>query len=115
MELWKWTEGRVKKSAYFKFPLYYFRIWKWGFDAYVLKYRADTYLPMHRDTVIDGKHWRLNVGWGDNQFFICDGCVDIGWKWGKFSLYLFRPDKYLHALTSYGKTVKLSFGFVKFY
>lgn len=114
MKLWKWVNGRQSKCDYKKFTLWYFRIWKWGFDAYILKYQPDGYLPLHKDPVENGKHWRLNIGWGNSQFHICDA-PKSGWRIGKFSVYLFRPDKYLHSLSIYDKTIKLSFGFVKFY
>lgn len=114
MRLWKWQEGRQKNTTYEKFPLWYFRIWKWGFDAYILRYQPDTVLHLHRDEVENGMHWRLNIGWGNNTFTICN-CKRFGFRIGKFSVYLFRPDKYLHGLTTYSKTTKLSFGFVKFF
>lgn len=110
----KWQKGR-QETDYEKLRLYSFRIWKLGFDAYVLKYKPDTYLKLHRDPVPSGKHWRLNIGWGDSQFYICDyPRSKCGIHLGKFSLYFFRPDVYLHGLSVYGKTYKLSLGFVKF-
>lgn len=111
--LWKWTEGRQQECKYKKLCLYSFRVRRWGFDGYILKYQANTYLPLHKDPV-KGRHWRLNIGWGDNQFLIYSCGRKCGWKFGKFSVYLFRPDLYLHALQVFGTTVKLSFGFVKF-
>lgn len=115
MKLWKWQTGRQAKCEYKKLPLWHFRIWRWGFDAYVLKYQPDSHLPLHRDPISDGKHWRFNIGWGNSKFNICDHCPTIGWRIGKLSVYLFRPDIYLHGLSVYGKTTKLSFGFAKFY
>lgn len=114
MKLWKWQEGRQKGTLYKKFPLWFFKIWKWGFDAYILVYQPDTFLKLHKDLVEKGNHWRLNIGWGNSQFHIANS-PKCGFKIGKFSVYLFRPDLYLHALSVYGKTIKLSFGFVKFY
>lgn len=115
MKLWKWQKGRQKGTDYMKFPLWYFRISKLGFDAYILKYEANTHLKLHKDQVVGGKHWRLNIGYGNSQFHICDYPKSkCGFKIGKFSLYLFRSDLYLHGLTTYSKTYKLSFGLVKF-
>lgn len=112
--LWKWKRGRQRNCEYKKLCLYSFRVGRWGLDAYILKYQADTYLPLHRD-LLDGKHWRLNIGWGNNQFIIANyPKKKCGWKIGRLSVYLFRPDLYLHALQIWGKTTKASFGFAKF-
>ncbi len=71
MKLWKWQKGRQQNTEYWKFPLWYFRVGKWGFDAYILKYDAYTKLPYHIDKVNNGKHWRLNIKIsGDSSFFI---------------------------------------------
>lgn len=114
MKLWTWQEGRQKDCSYKKMCLWSFRLNKWGFDAYLLRYERETYLPLHRDPIPEGgKHWRLNIGWGENQFHVFDS-PKCGWSFGKFSVYLFRPDLYLHSLTVHEKTTKLSFGFVKF-
>lgn len=91
-----------------KMCLYSFKIWKLGFDCYILKYEADTLLPLHRDP-INGQHWRLNIRlWGDCRFFTQNSGSSFS------RVVLFRPDLYLHSQFVYTPTVKLSFGFVKF-
>jgi hypothetical protein len=112
MKLWKWLPGRQGRCDYKKFCLWYFRIGKWGFDAYILKYQPLTDLPYHKDPIPDGKHWRLNVKlWGISVFVMeKSGVYKPVWK----RFILFRPDLHYHGLTVRSTTVKLSFGFVKF-
>ena len=110
MMIWKWQEGRQKDTTYEKFPLWYFRIWKWGFDAYILRYQPDTYLKLHVDRVDNGKHWRLNIKLVGKASFFCHGTGIINRRF-----VFFRPDLYLHSLYAYTKTIRLSVGFVKFY
>ncbi len=110
MRLWKWQPGRQKNSHYEKFPLWYFRIWKWGFDAYIIRYPKDTYLGLHKDIVPDGEHHRLNITLSGYAPLFIDNKGSI------FSrVILFRPDLHAHSVYAYKKTVKLSFGFVKYY
>ena len=108
--MWKWLRGRQEGCDYKKLPLWRFRIWKWGLDCYILKYQEGI-LPPHKDPV-DGKHWRLNIGWGIANF--CCDKVMIGRRFGKLTIFLFRPDLYTHSLYIFRKTTKISFGFVKF-
>lgn len=112
MKLWQWQTGRQQGCEYKKFPLWYFRLWKFGFDAYILRYEANQTLPEHRDQVIDGEHWRLNIGYGVANF-VCDAII-FGKRIGKITIFLFRPDLYNHSLYVFEKTTKLSFGFVKY-
>ena len=112
MKLWKWQLGRQMGATYFKFPLWYFKIWKWGFDAYILKYKAVTILPKHKDPV-DGKHWRLNIGWGVANL-VCNEYKGFYYRIGKLTIIFFRPDIIEHSLYVFENTIKLSFGFVKF-
>lgn len=111
MKLWQWQEGRQVNCSYKKLPLWYFRVWKWGFDGYVLKYQGDTILPAHTDPVA-GRHYRLNIGWGCANLVV--NRTIIYWRIGKLTVILFRPDLYVHTLFVFGKTTKLSLGFVKF-
>lgn len=108
MKKWKWIECRQKECRYMKMCLYSFRIFRLGMDAYLLKYQADTILPEHKD-IVNGRHWRLNIGWGVANF-VCEKYI-IAWRIGKLTVTLFRPDKYLHSLYVFEKTVKLSLGF----
>lgn len=112
MKLWRWQNGRQKDCEYKKFPLWYFKINdKFGFDAYILRYKAGSHLPLHIDPIENGYHWRMNIGWGNSKF----KCSKYyGFKLGKLSLYIFRSDMYFHSLDVLGNTVKLSFGFARF-
>lgn len=112
MKLWQWQIGRQQGCEYQKFPLWYFKLWKFGFDAYILKYQSDQVLPTHRDPVKDGEHWRLNIGYGVANF-VCEKLI-FGKRIGKLAIYLFRPDLYEHSLYVFEKTTKLSIGFAKY-
>lgn len=112
MKLWKWQNGRQHNCEYQKFPLWYFKLWKFGFDCYILSYNENQTLPKHKDPIVNGKHWRLNIGYG-NSNFICEKLI-FGKKIGLLSVYLFRPDLYEHSLHIIGKTRKLSIGFAKY-
>lgn len=112
MKLWKWQNGRQANCEYKKLPLWFFKIGKFGFDAYILKYNDMQSLPIHRDSIDKGKHWRLNIGWGESKFY-CQKLI-FGKTLGKLSIYLFRPDIYEHSLEVIKKTTKISFGFAKF-
>lgn len=105
MKFWKWLPGRQKNCSYMKMALWSFRIWKFGFDCYLLKYEDGAYLKLHTDPV-NGKHWRTNVTLsGDSSFFVENkGFVNR-------KIITFRPDLYKHSLFVYRKTVKLSIGF----
>lgn len=112
MKLFKWQKGRQSNCEYWKLPLWYFRILKFGFDAYILKYSENQVLPEHKDPVENGKHYRLNIGWGVANF-VCEKLI-FGKRIGKLTIFLFRPDLYTHSLYVFEKTTKFSFGFVKF-
>ncbi len=115
MKLWRWIPGRQKNCEYKKLCLWYFRIWKWGFDAYILKYNARTFLPIHTDVVKNGRHYRLNIKlWGQAQFFISEKPLSSKYNSTYKRINFFQPDLYYHALNIYKPTVKLSFGFVKY-
>lgn len=114
MKLWKWQPGRQQGCEYKKFPLWFFRIGKFGLDAYILKYAPNTSLPWHKDPV-DGKHWRKNFTLkGDSTFRIKtvhNSTISI--RGGDYEM--FRPDLEEHALDVHNAgCTKLSFGFVKF-
>lgn len=112
MKLWKWENGRQQGCDYQKLPLWYFKIYKFGFDAYVLKYNGNQVLPVHKDPLVNGKHWRLNIGYGKSNFLCVHTILSL--KIGKFSVYLFRPDLYDHSLIVHNKTIKISIGFAKY-
>lgn len=114
MKLWRWQQGRQMSCEYSKLPLLLLKIWKFGFDVYILKYSPNSILPWHNDKVENGKHWRLNIK--------LSGSADFGIKKEGITKYffnkrytLFRSDLYEHTLNVSDKgCVKLSFGFVKF-
>jgi hypothetical protein len=109
MKFFKWQPGRQQNVTYKKCPLWYFKIGRWGFDAYILRYEAQTFLPEHKDPVENGKHWRLNVKlWGRCGFHADDRGYTKQW------INFFRPDLYTHWLMAFTTTFKLSLGFVKF-
>jgi len=110
----KWEKGRQEGTEYKKLCLYSFKIWKWGFDAYILKYKENTVLNTHTDPVKNGKHYRLNIGWGVANF--CCKYYDqiIGYRIGKLTFTAFRPDINPHSLYVFENTIKLSLGFVKY-
>lgn len=114
MKLWRWQNGRQQDTEYKKFPLWHFRIGKWGFDAYILKYAPNTILKWHTDPVPNGKHWRKNFklkGW--STFIIKVNGVSRAYF--SDATPIFRPDLHEHMLRVYNKgCIKLSFGFVKF-
>lgn len=112
MKFWKWQKGRQSNCEYQKFPLWYFKIGKFGFDGYVLKYEGDQVLPPHRDPIEGGRHWRLNIGWGAANF-VCEKLI-FARRIGRLTVFLFRPDLYEHSLYVFEKTVKLSFGFARY-
>lgn len=104
----KWKKGRQKEVEYFKITLYNFRIGKYGFDCYLLKYPKSTFLIPHKDP-IDGKHYRINLTLKGENEFICEKQL-VDWRF----LHIFRPDLYVHSLRALTKTYKLSMGFAKF-
>lgn len=122
MKLWKWQAGRQHGTDYKKFPLWYFKIGKWGFDAYILKYEPNTTLDKHTDPVKNGKHWRMNIKVkGNADFNILKPRIHPLWgqinQWEHttFPITFFRPDLHEHILVVGDKgCTKLSLGFVKF-
>ena len=109
MKLFRWLYGRQEGADYKKWCFLYFSIGRWGFDGYILKYEPRTTLLYHTDK-IDGKMWRLNITLSGICYFVAEKEII---KLGQF-LHLFRPDLYLHSLTTWTKTYKLSLGFAHF-
>lgn len=110
-----WEKGRQGDCDYKKCRIYSFRIWRWGFDCYLLSYAPDTLLPWHTDPVPNGKHWRINFRLrGKATLFIrTDAGLYIS-CWHKRARW-FRPDIQEHLLDVYSRgCAKISFGFVKF-
>lgn len=114
MKLWQWTKGRQEGCDYMKFTLWYFRIWKFGFDAYILKYSPNTILDWHTDPV-DGKHYRINIKLKGSSVFGVRRYKEYKHTFFNPRFMFFRPDLYEHKLRVWSKgCTKLSFGFVKF-
>jgi len=112
IKLWKWQSGRQQNTDYQKFLLWYFKIWKWGFDGYILKYKPNTQLNWHKDPIENGNHYRLNIKLkGKSWFYIKK--KDLLFCVGK-KIIFFRPDLYEHSLIIDSPCTKLSLGFVKF-
>ena len=68
-----------------------------------------SHIPKKEVEDLAKKHKRFNA----DKFKIILFPVTIGFT--EKRIILFRPDLYLHSLYAYTKTIKLSFGFVKFY
>lgn len=113
-KLWRWQDGRQSDTKYRKFTLWYFRIWKWGFDAYILKYSPNTELKWHTDPIPNAEHWRKNIKIkGLAVFFRKHNNTMTAYV--KRNSPTFRPDIEEHMLMVYNKgCIKLSFGFVRF-
>lgn len=105
----KWVDGRQSGLDYKKMCLYSFRVGKWGFDCYLIKYPWRGYLTMHTDP-IPGRHYRMNIKLYGNAIFLHDR---EAFSIGEF-LHFFRPDTNRHGLVIASRTLKLSFGAAKF-
>ena len=107
----KWREGR-QQSGYSKlllltgrFPLL--------FDVYLLKFEKNSSVPVHRDQVAVGRHYRLNIvlkhakGGG---VFTCQRAI-INWP----RIKLFRPDLSEHSVSAVeeGTRLVLSIGWIR--
>lgn len=118
MKLFKWLPGRQLGCNYEKYCFLRFKIGKYGFDGYILKYKARTSLPFHIDPVENGRHWRLNITLkGESVFQKYEGEDPNGIELtlhepGTFEL--FRPDLQAHSLRLITDSTKLSLGFVKY-
>ena len=105
MKLFRWIQGRQSETEYRKFCFLNIKVWKFGFDGYLLKYEPNTELKPHVDKVV-GKHYRLNLTIYGKSIFKCEKeIVSLPF------LHIFRPDLYTHSLTTQTKTLKLSLGF----
>lgn len=111
----KWIPGRQEGAIYSKALIYRFRLFKFGFDCYVLKYPPTTSLPLHVDKVSSGKHWRMNITLcGSSIFYRELNSEEMQCSCKRINI--FRPDIQKHMLTVGGRgCVKLSSGFVKYY
>lgn len=113
MKLWRWQKGRQESAIYDKFTLWYFRIWKLGFDCYLLRFKLKTHVEFHTDVVPNGQHWRLNVNLKGSNVLTLAHYSNIVLYFNKKAI-LFRPDIIPHSFIVRTPTIQLSFGFVKF-
>ncbi len=82
-------------------------------DGHILYYPEGSEIPPHRDKVLFGKHYRLNIMFKKAKAggeFICENPI---FKWWRISL--FRPDASTHSVTKIvdGYRVMLSIGWVR--
>lgn len=110
MKLFKWTKGRQDSTQYEKWCFLYWKFFCFGFDGYLLRYKENQQLPIHRDPIKDGRHYRLNIKLKGKCKFWCTRTI---WNWGERIVY-FRPDLFFHNLTTQTPVLKLSLGFVIF-
>lgn len=68
MKYFTWIDGRQESCSYKKMCLWSFKLWKWGFDGYVLRYQANTDLPWHCD-VVEGKPLETKYKTGGQSLF----------------------------------------------
>lgn len=109
MILFRWQKGRQESAQYYKFPLWYFKILKLGFDAYILKFPAKTIIKSHTDIVPNGKHYRLNILLKGSNLFMKEKQLFY-----KKRFVFFRPDIEVHKMQTKKGCIILSFGFVKY-
>lgn len=111
MKPFRWVPGRQAECEYKKM-----RLWQFGSetlnkfsDCYLIKYPPNAILPIHKDPVGKGEHWRLNIEIKGDGVFICKGKCYRFWRF-----CLFRPDVNDHGMVN-GSTERLvlSLGFVK--
>ena len=111
MKLFRWVEGRQSTTRYHKWCFLYFKIFNLGLDGYIIRYQPNTVLPIHKDSVEAGRHWRLNIKVKGKCSFWCPSTIFRK----KDYVILFRPDLFYHSVTVYEKTYKISFGLAIFH
>lgn len=71
--------------------------WPIKFDLYLLKFPINSFVPLHTDPVIKGKHYRLNITL--NPSISASQMIEGRWIYSNRYIKLFRPDLYEHGLT----------------
>ena len=109
-DVFRWREGR-QGTGYEKMLLLT-APWPIPFDCYLLRYRAGSEVPPHRDRVTSGRHYRLNVilrSAGEGGAFLSSQTI-FATKRIKF----FRPDLCEHSVTRVSGATRYVFsvGFV---
>ena len=108
MKLLTWTNGR-QNSGYRAFTLIYSE--RFNLDCYILEYKVGSKIPIHRDTVIDSDHYRLN--W---EFWKAKIGGEFRGKtiWSLFDrVHFFRPDLEEHEVTEIKRGVRYVFSIGK--
>lgn len=106
-KMFSWEYGR-QNTGYRKHTFFSSNFLK--MDCHLLLYTNDTGIPPHKDEVVDGDHYRLNiilVKPKSGGIFYCNKNI-----WSiKDRIHLFRPDKYSHFVTPVvGSRLVLSIG-----
>ncbi len=93
----KWKLGR-QGSGYLLLTLINNKICP--FDLHIVKYPEGSSIPLHKDPVENGRHFRLNIILSSTKGgeFLCSQCI-ISTKYVK----LFRPDINEHSVTKIEK------------
>ncbi len=110
--LFRWYPGRQPRCPYRKFCFLKFKLGRFGFDGYIIRFDSFGTLMLHKDVLADGKHYRLNINlWGKCEFKIMGTPhISIGNR-----ILLFRPDVIPHGLLIFDKpTYIFSMGFAKY-
>ncbi len=109
-DLWRWRGGR-QATGYEKCLLLALP-WPIPCDLYLLRFRAGTVVPPHRDRVERGRHYRLNLilrAARRGGEFVCARPIYVSRR-----IKFFRPDLETHEVTRIeeGTRYVLSLGWV---
>ena len=112
MRIFRWQKGR-QKSGYDKMLLATAKRFPLPFDLYLLRFNEGSEVPLHKDPVRLGEHYRLNIVLKKAKRggeFICQEML-----WQTSRIKYFRSDISEHAVTkvSQGTRYVLSLGWLK--
>ena len=107
----KWREGR-QHSGYSKLLLLTGRF-PLPFDVYLLKFEKNSCVPVHRDQVAVGRHYRLNMILKHARVGGVFSCQEAILNWSRIKL--FRPDLCKHSVSTVedGTRLVLSIGWIR--
>lgn len=113
-QFFRWVPGRqsltgVNPCPYEKFCIMNFRIGRFGFDFYILRFNhMNSMLAIHVDPLVpEGKHYRLNIRLLGKCEFKLAGVPHYMWR---NTILFFRPDIVPHGLFIFNRTIILSAG-----